>query len=150
AIHVVRQRHSVESAEKRNAHSSATKAGSVGKPSAAAPAVVRAHAAEAYGKLPLSFERNQGQSDPQVKFLARGAGYSVFLTSNDATIRVEAKSSERSKSDTAATTSSSAIRLVLANSNPNPATEAQEPQAGKSNYFIGDNPANWHCDVAQF
>ena len=150
AIHVVRQRHSVESAEKRNAHSSVTKAGSAGESGAAAAAVVRAHAGEAYGKLPLGFERNQGQSDPRVKFLARGSGYSVFLTSNDATIRVDTKSTERSKSDTAATTSSSVIRLALANSNPKPSTEALEEQAGKSNYFIGDNPANWHCDVAQF
>ena len=91
AIHVVRQRHSVESAKKRSAHSGVTKAGSAAEPGDAAAALVRAHAAEAYGKLPLSFERNQGQSDPRVKFLARGAGYSVFLTSNDATIRVDAK-----------------------------------------------------------
>src|SRR5579863_5295855 len=26
-------------------------------------------------KLPLTFEANQGQADPSVKFLARGAGY---------------------------------------------------------------------------
>ena len=35
----------------------------------------------AYGQLPLSFEANQGQSDAQVQFLARGRGYSLFLTS---------------------------------------------------------------------
>jgi hypothetical protein len=29
---------------------------------------------ENYGKLPLSFERNMGQSDRQVKFLSRGNG----------------------------------------------------------------------------
>lgn len=34
----------------------------------------------AYGKLPLSFEVNQGQADPQVRFLSRGQGYSLFLT----------------------------------------------------------------------
>ena len=28
-----------------------------------------------YGSLPLAFEANQGQNDPQVKYLARGAGY---------------------------------------------------------------------------
>jgi Beta-propeller repeat len=150
AIHVARQRHSVECAQKRSAHSGATKAGSAGAPGVAATAVVRAQTAEAYGKLPLSFERNQGQSDARVKFLARGAGYSVFLTTNDATIRVDAKSSGRSKSDTAATTRSSVIRLVLANSNPNSASEALEPQAGRSNYFIGSNPANWHRDIVQF
>src|SRR5215472_1169351 len=37
---------------------------------------------EAYGKLPLSFEINKGQTDPQVKFLSRGGGYSLLLTGN--------------------------------------------------------------------
>jgi hypothetical protein len=33
-----------------------------------------------YGKLPLSFEANQGQTDSQVRFTSRGQGYSLFLT----------------------------------------------------------------------
>ena len=33
--------------------------------------------------LPLGFEANQGQSDPQVKYMARGNGYTVFLTENE-------------------------------------------------------------------
>src|SRR5690348_12149400 len=37
-------------------------------------------AAAAYGQIPLSFEANQGQTDPQVNFLARGSGYALFLT----------------------------------------------------------------------
>jgi hypothetical protein len=34
-----------------------------------------------YGKLPFSFEINQGQTDGRVNFLARGQGYTLFLTS---------------------------------------------------------------------
>jgi hypothetical protein len=34
--------------------------------------------------MPLSFEANQGQTDSQVKFLSRGDGYSLFLTSHEA------------------------------------------------------------------
>ena len=52
-------------------------------PSAAAPTEcppVRA----AYGQLPLSFEANRGQAEPQVEFLARGAGYTLFLTAGEA------------------------------------------------------------------
>jgi hypothetical protein len=41
---------------------------------------------QAYGKLPLSFEGNQGQTDPQVKFLSRGNGYSLFLTPTEAVL----------------------------------------------------------------
>jgi hypothetical protein len=39
-----------------------------------------------YGKLPLSFEANQGQADPQVRFTSRGSGYSLFLTDKEAVL----------------------------------------------------------------
>jgi hypothetical protein len=32
---------------------------------------------ENYGKLPLSFEANHGQTDAKVKFLSRGSGYTT-------------------------------------------------------------------------
>jgi hypothetical protein len=35
--------------------------------------------AAAYGKLPLQFELNRGQTDPRVQFLSRGSGYTLFL-----------------------------------------------------------------------
>jgi len=39
-----------------------------------------------FGKQPLSFEANQGQSDPRVRFLSRGEGYSLFLTDREAVL----------------------------------------------------------------
>jgi hypothetical protein len=56
------------------------------KPLATAPskAPARMTAAENYGKLPLHFEPNLGQSAKQVKFLSRGQGYTLFLTASEA------------------------------------------------------------------
>jgi hypothetical protein len=51
-------------------------------------AVARANVEAAYGKLPLRFEVNQGQTDEQVKFLARGSGYSLYLTAAEAVLRL--------------------------------------------------------------
>jgi hypothetical protein len=48
---------------------------------------------DAYGHLPLSFEENRGQTDPQVKFLARGGGYSLFLTPTEAVLKLRAPAS---------------------------------------------------------
>jgi CSLREA domain-containing protein len=42
-----------------------------------------------YGKLPLSFEVNRGQSDEQVKFLSRGHGYTLFLTPTEAVLALQ-------------------------------------------------------------
>src|SRR5438445_9203757 len=39
------------------------------------------HALEMYKRLPLTFEPNQGQIDKEVKFLAVGTAYTLFLTS---------------------------------------------------------------------
>jgi hypothetical protein len=37
-----------------------------------------------YGRTSLHFERNDGQVDSEVKFLARGRGYHLFLTQTEA------------------------------------------------------------------
>ena len=39
-----------------------------------------------YGKLPLSFEANQGQVSGPVQFLSRGLGYTLFLTGDEAVL----------------------------------------------------------------
>ena len=42
------------------------------------------------GQLPLSFEPNQGQTDSQVRFLARGTGYGLFLAADEAVLKLRA------------------------------------------------------------
>ncbi len=56
------------------------------------PASQRRLGAE-YGKLPLAFEANQGQTDGQVKFLSRGAGYTLFLTGGGAVLEFRGQGS---------------------------------------------------------
>jgi len=50
---------------------------------------VKQRSAASYAKLPLSFEINQGQTDPRVKFLSRGSGYTLFLTGNEAVLSLQ-------------------------------------------------------------
>ncbi len=45
-----------------------------------------------YAQLPLSFEVNQGQAPHQVRFLARGAGYTLSLTAHGATLTLASPS----------------------------------------------------------
>jgi hypothetical protein len=105
-------------------------------------AAVRLRALEAYGKIPLSFEANSGQTDARVKFLARGAGYTVFLTDRDATLRLEQPS--------AAPNAGAVVRFALAGANPHPVTHAVDPQAAKANYLIGNDPTKWRHDVREY
>jgi len=46
----------------------------------------KAHIQNVYGKLPLSFEKNEGQADSKVKFLSQGQGYSLFLTPTESVL----------------------------------------------------------------
>ena len=56
--------------------------------SATADPASHLHLDAAYGKLPLSFEVNHGQTDAQVKFLSRGSGRTLFLTSDQVVLAV--------------------------------------------------------------
>ena len=40
----------------------------------------------AYGRLPLLFQANRGQTDSRVRFVSRGDGYSLFLTGDEAVL----------------------------------------------------------------
>jgi Beta-propeller repeat len=106
---------------------------------------------EGYGKLPLVFEANQGQSDPQVKFLSRGAGYRLFLTADAAVLSLQPSVPSARRDETGRPQSARAIlRMKLVNTNPKIEVSGQDELPGKSNYFIGNDPKKWQTNVQQF
>src|SRR5215470_15202810 len=54
----------------------------------------KARLVESYGKLPLIFEANQGQTNEEVKFLTRAPGYMLLLTRNEAVLSLGGRKSE--------------------------------------------------------
>jgi hypothetical protein len=94
--------------------------------------------------LPLFFEPNRGQTAPQVKFLARGSGYSLFLTADEAVLRLQHSAVSRQQSAT------SVIRMRLDGANSSARISGASPLLGKSNYFIGNDPSKWRSDIPQF
>lgn len=116
---------------------------------------------ESYGQLPLSFEINQGQTDCQVKFLSRGSGYSLFLTSTEAvmTLRKPTVGTVRSQpgparirgeADGPPAFQHDVLRIRLVGANPRPQVTGMEELPGKANYFIGNDPEQWHSNVPTF
>jgi hypothetical protein len=111
-----------------------------------------------YGNLPLHFEANQGQTAEQVKFLARGSGYTLFLTSTESVLvlrspevggpgnRVTPGKAVTSKRSTP----SAVLRMKLLGANPRPAVEGREELPGKSHYFIGADRKRWRTNVPQY
>jgi len=96
--------------------------------------VLAAHA-NVYGKLPLSFESNLGQTDERVKFVARASGYMLFMTTEEAVFAGRDGSVERMK---------------LIGASPKLRFEPLDKQPGISNYFIGNDPLKWRTNIPNY
>lgn len=120
--------------------------------------ITQARVNEDYGKLPLSFEVNQGQTDAEVKFLARGQGYALFLTSTEAVFQwwnadggwqVEDWREPRAHA-VSQNPKSTLLQMKLVGANPEPRIAGVEQLPGTSNYFIGNDPAEWRTDIPNY
>jgi len=116
-----------------------------------------------YGHLPLAFEANKGQTDSSVKFLSRGTGYSVFLTSGGMvltlrptqSVTLPTASGTTSKGQPASHTASNrsadtVITFNLVGAASNSRAVGEDPMSTKVNYFIGNDPKKWQTNVQTF
>jgi len=91
-----------------------------------------------YDKLPLRFERNDGQTDVRVKFISRGEGYTLFLTPSEAVLA------------RAHRTRKEVLRVKMVGANPQARIEGIDQLAGKSNYFIGNDSKKWRTNIPSY
>ncbi|HEV2491575.1 MAG TPA: SBBP repeat-containing protein [Terriglobia bacterium] len=138
-----------------------------------------ARARQAYGQLPLNFEANIGQvkqrSGTPVKYLSRGAGYTLFLTGHEAVLAlrnnlggednrqvegpVKATSLETGLRDSGvhelpsrgdSLRTGDVLRMKLVDSNAAARAEGEDESAGRSNYFLGKDSAVWRKDIPNY
>ena len=132
------------------------------------PTVTQARIQAGYGRLPMHFEPNLGQTADEVKFVARGPGYTLFLTAGEAVLalrpsqpasdRVDPRHRRRpfeleAMTREAAPAVPGAVirtRLEGATRNPAPQPEGVEKLPGISNYFLGNEPAKWRTHVPHY
>jgi hypothetical protein len=98
---------------------------------------------DSYGRLPLYFEANQGQTRADVAFLAHGAGYGLYLTRSEALLVLDKRARE-----TDAAPALLSMRLVHAARRPE--VRGLEQQPGRVSYFIGDDPARWRTAIPTY
>ena len=115
------------------------------------------------GTMPLAFEASQGQTDAQVKYLARGNGYTVFLTGNETVFAVQSPAlssstgmtgkrgmSAASKAIQQAAPKTAAIHMRLVGGNAQAQIAAESQLPGVTNYFIGNDRSQWLSGVKQY
>jgi Beta-propeller repeat len=123
-----------------------------------------------FGRLPLSFEVNEGQTDAEVKFLSRGKGYTLFLTPNEAVLSLKRGQDTSGMPDMKSVTSlpksqkflrnssrpaaevqnPAVLRIKLIGASPQPGLVRLEELPGKVNYFIGNDPKKWRTNISTF
>ena len=124
---------------------------------APAPATTEQAARTAYGNLPLSFQRNDGQSDPSVKFLSQGSHSTLFLTADEAVLSLtkppavaEQAEGAPDRSATAPAALSAVLRTRFLGANPNATLTGSQQLPGMVNHFKGADPAGWHTNIPTF
>ena len=106
--------------------------------------------------LANGFELNQGQWDSRVKFRA-GASRNLFLTDTGFVIALSqpvhsdsTKSSSLARQKVPSKVSRSFLGLEFIGGNPHPKIAGEKLLAGKSNYFIGNDPTKWKRNVPHY
>lgn len=130
-----------------------------------------------HAELPLSFEPNLGQTERQVKFLSRGNGYNLFLTADEAVLllkRSRANQAIRNQElggrqpdnatfhsavlsrsfllarDQEQPADQAVLAMRLVGANRSAAVTGVAELSGTSNYYIGNDPKNWHTNVPNY
>jgi hypothetical protein len=148
-----------------NASTSAVRAEVLTRGASPSPAA-KTRINEAYGRLPLSFEANRGQTDSEVDFLVRGAGYTMLLKPTEAVLAMRSPADQESKTGSpkagrlsgvlqpdahlASRTKSSVVRMQLVGADATAHGEGQEVLPGTINYFRGNDPTQWRTGISTY
>jgi hypothetical protein len=127
---------------------------------------VRDRIQASYGARPLAFEQNDGQTDAQVKYMARGNGYTLFLTANDAVFSLHSSSASggssaasrraswhtktSSEKHPAKSDSTAVVHMQLVGGNSQAKVAASDVLSGTANYFLGNDPSKWRKNVPRY
>jgi hypothetical protein len=93
--------------------------------------------------LPLYFEANLGQAEPDVRYVARSGGMTLLLSGQTAAMLLPPAKGNGGKPVL--------VRMKLDGAEVGLASAAAADRLpGISNYFIGNNPRKWVTDVPQY
>src|SRR5258708_7956504 len=88
---------------------------------------------------PLRFEPNLGQAGPEVRYIARGSGYMLLLGGRGAVTGLPSDSP-----------STATVRMKLVGAASTSASQPENLLPSVSNYYIGDDPKQWHPNVPNY
>lgn len=108
-------------------------------------------------RVPLAFEVNRGQTAPEVQYLARGSGYTAFLTGSETVLAFAASPPARSHpfgfsgmaDSRTAPARFSFVRHSFVGSTSS-SLEGEKTCSARASYFVGNRPDLWVTDVRTY
>jgi len=97
--------------------------------------------AEKY-KLPLTFEKNEGQIVSDAAYFTRGNGYALYFNSHEIVFHLQNQAEKFIPY--------AQLKIQFAGATKNPNISGKEEQETKSNYLIGNNPEKWRTNISHF
>jgi hypothetical protein len=92
--------------------------------------------------LPLYFERNEGQTDPRVRFLSRMRNQALLLDPSGMTVKLANRGASPARS--------AALRIGFAGARPSARIEGMEPRPGRVSYFRGGDASGWAAGIPTY
>lgn len=102
------------------------------------PPVPSAAPAQPAPARPVAFERNDGQTDGRARFVARAAGYRVFVSPDALAIGLRSCAGQH------------AVRVAFAGASRSAAVSGERPLAGRVSYLRGSDPSEFVTGVPTF
>jgi len=85
-------------------------------------------------QIPFYFEKNEGQTDGSVKYLARGSGYISYFTPDEMVMALSEVN----------------VRVKFLDASAEATLIGMDDQPGISNYFIGNDPEKWRTNIPHY
>lgn len=99
---------------------------------------------------PLAFTSNAGQTDPKVKFVAQGKGYTLFMTPQSVVFSFYGLAPQRTVPPANTPTVAATLQMTLQNSNLKPTIEGVGAQANSVNCYLGNDPKQWRTNIPNY
>jgi len=104
----------------------------------------------AYGQVPLSFEPNLGQAKQPGRLSVAWQRLHTLCECQWSSAQLAARADQRSLRLTGYQPGASVLQMKLVGANPAAAATGLDRQEGISNYFLGNDPSQWHTKVPNY
>lgn len=99
--------------------------------------------------LPIAFESNAGQADPEVRYLARTPGMTAYLTEQES-VMVLSRRKPQLGSKQVTETEHAIVRMTLSGARRPSSFAGSDEIDSRSNYFIGRDPSKWVTNIPNY